>query len=204
MFRWPFSRSPAPSVDPPLLIETPPVEVRPEPAPPPVLRPSASPTLPPGPALEPMEAGVAWCALFPGSNRLEDLDPSWRPNAEAFVGFLRGIGARPVVTSTRRPPQRAWLMRGAWDVCRLGIEHAPAPRVDLPIRWTEPGALAMVREYGLVAQPSLTSLHIAGLAFDLRVLDWMEPEEELDRIGARYGCFRRVQRDRVHWSQNGT
>lgn len=188
---WPFGRKPSTPLDSPQRIETPPVpvavEVRPDPVPPDA----------------PLEAGAAWCSRFPGSNRLEDLAEPFRTSAQRFVAHLLSLGCQVQITSTLRPEQRAWLMRMAYDIVHgyIRIDDVPV-RSDIQIVWTLAGALAMVREYKLRFRPSLTSLHIQGLALDMRVVDWMGSDEALYDLGAEFGVHKLVD-DPVHWSATG-
>jgi hypothetical protein len=207
MSRWWQRRVGAadPLVGAPVLVsETP----TPTPAPVPVIPPPVAPA----PALVPTPAGVWWCAQFPGSNRLEDLAEPFREDVERFVADLRARGCTVEITATRRPEQRAWLMRQCWDIVHglVRLDEVPV-RPDIPVQpWTLVGALDMRAEYGLVYQPALDSLHIRGLALDMHVHDWMGSDADLWALGASFDVLKLItdpthQRtsDAVHWSSTG-
>lgn len=195
---WPFSRKPASPVDAPAPIETPPVPAPPAPVP------IVTPPVTPAPVLAPTPAGVWWCSQFPGSRDLADLAEPFRTSVERFVADLLSRGCRVEITATRRPEQRAWLMRQAWDIVHglVRLDEVPV-RPDIPVQpWTLVGALDMRAEYGLVVRPALDSRHIQGLAIDMRVGDWMASDEELGALGASFGVHK-LAGDAVHWSSDG-
>lgn len=147
-------------------------------------------------------AGPAWCSRYPTSRSLDDLAEPFRSGVVAFLADLAARGCTAHIAATRRPEQRAWLMRGAWDISRGGLAAAPAPRDDIDIEWTVSGACAMVATYGLAYRPSLTSRHIDGLAIDMAVANWSGSAEELYQLGAKHGVHK-LRSDPPHWSSDG-
>lgn len=147
-------------------------------------------------------AGVAWCARYPTSRSVVDLAEPFRGGVISFLAELAARGCTVTIAATRRPEQRAWLMRGAWDVAH-GLDPGAVPaRADIPIVWTLDGARAMVAGYGLAYRPSLTSRHIDGRAIDVAIDGWTGTAEELYALGASFGV-RKLRGDPPHWSDDG-
>lgn len=147
-------------------------------------------------------AGVVWCARYPTSRSVADLAEPFRACVISFLAELGSRGCTVTIAATRRPEQRAWLMRGAWDVSRGGLAAAPGPRADIDIEWTVAGACAMVAAYGLAYRPSLTSRHIDGRAIDMRIAGWTGTDAALHALGAAHGVHKLVS-DPPHWSDDG-
>lgn len=176
-------------------------------------------------------SGPQWCARFPGSRSIDDLDPDWRGDVWAFVSALQKGGARIDVQATLRPPERAYLMHWCWMIANLA--QAPAavpPMAGVAIDWTHGGdsraaraaAAAMADGFELQFLPSLASRHTVGRAVDmtitwegrLSVRDFdgnmhyilTNPRDgthpELAKIGATFGVIKLVT-DRPHWSDDG-
>lgn len=145
-------------------------------------------------------AGVTWCDRYPTSRSVTDLAEPFRGNVVRFLAELASRGCTVHIAATRRPAERAYLMRGAWDVAH-GAEP-PAPRADIPITWTLDGARAMVARYGLAYRPSLTSRHIDGRAVDMSIAGWTGTSDELYALGASFGV-RKLVSDPPHWSDDG-
>lgn len=150
----------------------------------------------------PFVASAAACDLFPGSRAIADLVDPFGSDVAAFVAELERLGCTVHVSATWRPEQRAWLMRGAWDVAHFGLAARPAPRADIPITWTVAGAQAMVARYQLAARPSLTSRHIQRKAIDMTITGWTGTAEALYALGATYRVIKRIK-DPPHWSTDG-
>lgn len=170
----------------------------------------------------PMPAGKAWCARYPTSRSIDDLEPSWRPKVAAFIKALRAAGITAIIAATRRPKERAWLMHWAWMISREGFNPAavpPMPGVD--IEWTKAGADEMVAGYGLAYQPAIASRHIDGLAVDMNITvpktvvmtDGQgrtvqiqagdgDADDDVISVGASYGVIK-LRADHPHWSNDG-
>lgn len=176
-------------------------------------------------------SGPQWCARFPGSKSLEDLDPAWRGKARAFVSAMERGGAVVSIEATLRPRERAYLMHWCWMIANLSQAPAAVPPIaGVGIDWTHGGdgkaaraaAAAMVDKYDLQVLPSLTSRHTAGRAVDMSIT-WSGrlsirdydgnvhyiltrpfdgTNPELVKVGASFGVVK-LANDRPHWSDDG-
>lgn len=140
----------------------------------------------------PTPSGPQWCDLFPTSRALADLEEPFRTGANRFIGSLQAGGASVVISATRRPRQRAYLMHWSWaiarglpgNMCRPGDEPGvPVAAASVPalegvdIDWTHGGAPdaakaaaeAMVKKYGMAVCAALASTHIDGTAIDMTI-----------------------------------
>lgn len=138
------------------------------------------------------ESGSQWCARYPTSNSVDDLEPAFRAKVCDFLHALKLGGATVSISATLRPPERAYLMQGAWaiinglpsNMCWKGVTpNTPVspskipPLAGVDIDWTHRGDTAaatkaakeMISRYGIVYAPSRTSLHIRGLAIDMTI-----------------------------------
>ncbi|MEQ1565376.1 MAG: hypothetical protein ABMA64_07040 [Myxococcota bacterium] len=147
-------------------------------------------------------AGPDLCALYPTSRSVEDLAEPFRGCVSAFLLALRARGATVRISATRRPRERALLMRVAWDVAHGLVEPEEAPETPVPVSWTREGARSMVAAYKLVHRPSLSSRHITGTAIDMTISGWPGTEAELHAMGALHGV-RKLVSDPPHWSIDG-
>ena len=175
-------------------------------------------------------SGKPWTARFPTSRRIEDLEPSFRRQIDAFVAALREAGATVRISATLRPRERAYLMHWAWRISEEDFppEDVPAmPGVD--IEWSHPAAQAsraaaraMVGTYSLVRVADLDSRHCEGRAIDMTI-SWRgklriaapdgsrhtiagRPRDGthpgLIEVGRLYGAIK-LQGDAPHWSADG-
>lgn len=151
----------------------------------------------------PLRAGAELCALYPTSRSIDDLREPFRGSVRRFVAELEARGCTVRIAATLRPPQRAWLMRQAWDVSsgRLAPSAVPVHPEIGPITWTVAGAREMVRTYSLAVRPSLTSRHIGGEAIDMRIEGWGTDEERI-ALGESFGV-KKLRSDPPHWSSDG-
>lgn len=182
------------------------------------------------PAL-PQPSGPDWVARFPTSRSIDDLEPPFRAKVEAFVGALAAAGASVHVFATRRPAERTYLMRYAWDVSRGTLDPADVPPMPgVEIEWdhgddeaSRAAAAAMVDAFWLAHRPSLSSRHIEGRAIDMHIT-WTgtlsivdakgktrkigstprngADNRALHAVGAGYGV-RKLVSDAPHWSSDG-
>lgn len=171
-------------------------------------------------------SGVEWCARYPTSRTTGSLVEPFQGNVERFITVLERAGCKVRISATRRPEERAWLMRQAWDIVHgLVRPERVDERKDIPIQWEHSSheasiaaAREMVEGYGLVVRPSLTSRHIEGKAIDMTitiphtitVLDKMgtlitlQPDSttKLYDLGWSFGV-RKLVSDAPHWSSDG-
>lgn len=181
-------------------------------------------------------SGPSWVAKFPTSTSTSDLVEPFRDDVNSFLAALSEAGASVRITATYRPPQRAYLMHYAYEIAKKGLNPASVPaRDDVAICWvhtnadgsanvaaSKKAALQMVKAYGIVHEPALTSNHTKGLAIDMNI-SWSgklrianangkvitistSPRSGMNRtlwkVGATYGVFK-LASDRPHWSYNG-
>lgn len=179
-------------------------------------------------------SGAVWWranqAKYPNSQRLEDLEGSFRERCELFIGVMRRGGAAVSISSTRRSPLRAHLMHYSWRVARRELLASEVPAIaGVDITWDHGderasvrGAQEMVDLFGLAHSASLTSNHIRGSAIDMTIA-WngglridsasgvpteiaMGPRNGdnplLQRVGDSYGV-KKLRTDPPHWSIDG-
>lgn len=177
--------------------------------------------------------GAAWCARYPGSDRLEDLAEPFRSGAIAFMAALAAGVGHPVhqVMATWRPAERAYLMHWACMIANSGQDPAEVPAMaGVPIDWTAAGDVlaaragckAMVRGYGIAFPAALASRHTQRRAFDARIVipprpvelyrfrdakaqTWMFGGEDLPSLYKFGATFgvMKLQSDPPHWSDDG-
>src|SRR4051794_15566925 len=82
------------------------------------------------------KSGKAWVAKFPGSTKVDDLEPVFRPKVEAFIAAAKAGGASVRITSTLRPKQRAYLMHWSWLIAKKGHAADKVPAMaGVDIDW---------------------------------------------------------------------
>lgn len=181
-------------------------------------------------------SGPDWVQQFPTSSSVDDLVEPFRTKVRNFLAALANANARVVVSDTYRPPQRVYLMHWAYAIDNGTANPAKVPPMDgVDIQWvhtdgsgnpdpvaTKAAAVAMVRAYGIVFAPALSSRHTEGLAVDMTI-SWpgsltidnasggpvtiaaqpangMNPA--LHSVGATYGVIKLIS-DPPHWSSDG-
>jgi len=74
--------------------------------------------------------------MFPGSASADDLNEPFRQNFYEFFVAMERAGCNMTISSTYRPPERAYLMHFSW---RIYFEHLNATKIpDRPgvdIEW---------------------------------------------------------------------
>lgn len=128
-------------------------------------------------------SGRAWVARFPNSNSTADLNSPFRENVNSFISALRAAGATVTISSTYRPPERAYLMHWSYNIATRGQDPRTVPaREGVNINWVhmdEQGnysstksvqaARDMVNGYNIAFQPSLTTNHAGRTAIDMTI-----------------------------------
>jgi hypothetical protein len=169
-------------------------------------------------------SGGTWVAQFPTSSRLQDLVQPFRDNVTRFVDSLSAGGASVRVSATLRPPERAYLMHYSWRIFRENMDPARVPTMPgVDIEWMHPtpaatrlAAGAMVRGYGTVFRPSLSSRHTEGRAVDMTITHYegksfangsnqtvtVINDDELHALGGTFGVIK-LRSDPPHWSDDG-
>ncbi len=121
------------------------------------------------------------------SNKVDDLDSSFRLNVKDFIKALTDAGATVNVTATKRSDKRAYLFHWSWKISQSKCKPADAKKMaGVDILWdhgdlekSKAGALELVNGFGLAVPPrstnapSLTSNHIGGKAIDMTI-KWSE------------------------------
>jgi hypothetical protein len=144
----------------------------------------------------PIASGVNWIAKFPTRADAAACVSPFREKLEAFLAALTAAGATVRINATLRPPQRAYLMQTCWDIAHGADPTTVKLRPDVDIDWvvrdangnpdiaaSRAVAQEMVNAYGIVARPSLTSLHITGEAVDMDI-SWAGSLQIADKNGA--------------------
>lgn len=179
-------------------------------------------------------SGAAWFranqARFPNSSSITDLAPAFGAAVRSFIDALYDAGATVQVSSTRRNPNRAYLMHYSWQLAKGAILPKDIPANSAvgiiwdhgDIRRSRQAAQEMVDAFGIVFKPSLTSNHIRGTAIDMNI-NWSREislkdakgkahlidrprnaarNTTLHAVGATYGV-KKLLTDAPHWSANG-
>ena len=179
-------------------------------------------------------SGLCWFdrnqKKFPTSTSERDLDSGFRTKVEAFLKALKAAGAKVEISATHRPKARAQVMHYAYRVAKRELDPSKVPVIpDVKIVWDHGdkdrsvyGAREMVKAFGIVKKPSLTSHHITKKAIDMTIT-WSGdlsivdrkgktvvikngPRDgantELHKVGASYGVKKLVG-DKPHWSVDG-
>lgn len=137
-------------------------------------------------------SGLAWISQFKGSSDVEKLSNKYgfRDNVKSFISALKDAGAIVTISSTYRPPERAYLMYYAWQISINEMDPRKVPsNSHVPVEWwhgnTEASVKAareMVKEYQIVHEPELQSNHTRGLAIDMNI-SWKNNLEVVDGMG---------------------
>ena len=170
-------------------------------------------------------SGRAWCARFPTSTSINDLDPRFAERVASFLHALNNAGAHVDVSATYRPAERAYLMH--W-CCMIGAAaqdpaHVP-PMAGVDIDWGHGGdrdaarsaAREMMAGYKIAYPAALVSRHTQRRAIDMTIrwkgvihvidargiVHACTEQEDLWPIGASYGVIK-LASDAPHWSDDG-
>ena len=146
----------------------------------------------------PIASGVNWVEKFPTRADIGGCVSPFRENLEAFVAALKSANAAVTINATLRPPERAYLMRTCWLIAHGSDPRTVNPMAGVDIDWVHRDASGqpdlaksravaqeMVKAYGIVAEPSLTSLHIKGLAVDMDI-SWAGSLKIADKSGTAH------------------
>ena len=179
-------------------------------------------------------SGATWWqanqAKFPNSNDIAELDPGFRTKVESFLAALAAANATVRVAATRRNASRAALMHWSFKLSKGKAKAKDIPAIaNCDINWvhsdekdSQKAAKEMVDLFQIVFQPSLSSLHIRGLAVDMNI-SWTgtlsivdgkgvtreittplsgASNTDLHKVGATYGVIKLLS-DKPHWSSTG-
>lgn len=135
----------------------------------------------------PTKSGTYWItwanAHAKNSNKVDDLEASFKSNVKAFIKALTDAGATVDISTTKRSDKRAYLFHWSWKISQGKCKPSDAKKmIGVDIEWdhgddkkSKAGALEMVKGFGLAVPPrsmnppSLTSNHIAGKAIDMTI-----------------------------------
>ncbi len=128
-------------------------------------------------------SGKIWVSRFPDAKTTDALASDFRPGCESFIAAMQQAGATVIVSSTRRPAERAYLMHFCWRISRKTInpQNVP-PKSGVDIDWTHrkpdgsvdlaasrAAASSMVEAYDIAFPPALNSRHTEGHAIDMTI-----------------------------------
>lgn len=169
-------------------------------------------------------SGAVWVNRFPTSVSTADLEANFQSSVEAFIAAIQAAGGSVRVTATYRPPERAYLMHFAWDVAKGTQDPSGVPAMPgVDIQWNHGNAARsrqaaheMVRDYGIVFRPSLTTNHARRNAIDMTISGVLKKRvrkkngdevliqqtADLHGVGASYGVHK-LASDPPHWSSDG-
>lgn len=170
------------------------------------------------------KSGSQWVSRFPGSARLDDLDPTFKAKAEKFIDAIESAGGTVNIAATYRPRERAYLMHYSSKVSRGDIKADQVPAMEgVNIDWvhdsddeSKKAASAMVKGYAIVYPPALISRHTERAAVDMTITGIVGKKiknasgedieikklSDLNAVGASYGVNKLVS-DPPHWSDDG-
>ena len=117
------------------------------------------------------------------SNKILDLDVSFKPKVQEFIKALEDAGAVVDISTTKRSSKRAYLFHWSWKILQGKCKPSDATKmIGVDIQWdhgdlakSKKGALEMVQGFGLAVPPrstnppSTTSNHISGKAVDMTI-----------------------------------
>ena len=117
------------------------------------------------------------------SQKLDDLEITFRANVKAFIKALTDAGATVDVSTTKRSDKRAYLFHWSWKISQGKCKPTDANKmIGVDIEWdhgdiakSKAGALEMVSGFGLavpprsINPPSLSSNHILAKAVDMTI-----------------------------------
>jgi hypothetical protein len=127
---------------------------------------------------------VRWADVYAqNSDKIADLQTTFRKNLEAFQKALEDAGATVKIESTRRSKMRAYLFHWSWKIYLGKCRPKDARKMDgVDIQWdhhdlakSKAGAKEMVLGFDLAVPPnskvapSLSSNHITGKAVDMTI-----------------------------------
>ena len=125
-------------------------------------------------------SGASWVSQFPGSADINDLEPTFGADVKNFTAAIEEAGGTISISSTYRPPERAYLIHWSWEIAKNNYNAQTVPSIGgVNINWWHGNAAAskqaaqdMVNGYGtnnLQVSPSLTSRHIERKAIDMDI-----------------------------------
>lgn len=128
----------------------------------------------------PTLSGGDWVKQFPGSTKVGDLDQAFQTKLNLFISALRSAGATIAISSTYRPPERAYMMHWAWLIAKESYDARKVPPMQgVDIEWwhgdqktSEKAAWEMVVKFGITdleVAPALRSRHTSRQAIDMKV-----------------------------------
>lgn len=174
-------------------------------------------------------SGAQWVDRYPQSISTSDLNAPFAGNVDKFIGALQAGGASVVISTTYRPPERAYLMHWSFLIAR-GVDPTTVPSmVGVNIDWAhldstgnpdmdaaKKAAQEMVAGYAIRYAPSLTTRHTERRAIDMTITNFVgknfvdgsgktsviKKDIDLYNLGESYGVIK-LKPDPPHWSDDG-
>lgn len=175
-------------------------------------------------------SGSQWVARYPVSTSTTDLVQPFAGNVDKFIAALRAGGASVVISTTYRPPERAYLMHWSYKIGHDGADPTTVPAMQgVNIDWAHldsegkpnlaearKAAEQMVRGYDIVYAPALDTRHTERRAIDMTITHYfgktftdgaghqtkVATNSDLYALGRSYGVIKLVH-DHPHWSDDG-
>jgi len=127
-------------------------------------------------------SGKVWTSRFLGSILTADLTADFRICVDGFIAAIKAGGGHHDISSTYRPPKRAYLMHWAHEIYRNGFDPEEVPSMKgVEIEWSHAtledsvaAARSMVNSFQIAklaanTAPALDSLHTIREAIDMRI-----------------------------------
>ncbi|MBW2742700.1 MAG: hypothetical protein JRE64_28715, partial [Deltaproteobacteria bacterium] len=114
---------------------------------------------------KPTKSGTYWItwanAHAKNSNKVDDLEASFKSNVKAFIKALTDAGATVDISTTKRSDKRAYLFHWSWKISQSKCKPSDAKKmIGVDIEWdhgddkkSKAGALEMVKGFGLAVPP---------------------------------------------------
>lgn len=81
------------------------------------------------------KSGLQWVGRFLPSTSTADLIQPFRTDVDDFIAALRAGGARVIISTTYRPPERVYLMHWSYKIAH-GTDPSSVPAMDgVDIDW---------------------------------------------------------------------
>ena len=154
--------------------------------------------------------GKDWCSKFPTSTSISDLIEPFRSNVLEFISELESKGAKILISTTYRPPERAYLMHYCCMIAQS--KQAPdciTPMEGVDINWdcnnptlTISLCKDMMSGYGIEYPAALISRHTQRRAIDMTISGFNLSKQDLWGMGKGFGVIK-LTTDDPHWSDDG-
>lgn len=145
-------------------------------------------------------SGKDWCAVYPYSTSISDLNPALGSSLRRFLNALGTTTYKGkevpcyIMQETWRSKERNWLMYYSWKIAREKLDPASVPQNDkIYINWVHDdynsslnAAADMVKIFRMDVCPGMNSYHLSGNAADMFIF-WTATENNPKIIYDNYG-----------------